>query len=322
MKSIRKALLASLVLLAAGRPASAGIIAAFPCAGSTIVLLDSAEAAIVSAAPDAYTAAQTAFDRSLRLDKPDGLTVADYLRAAAGDVRTWARDEQLQLRAAFASIDSFVNATGAHLHLPDTVKLIKTTAAEEFGAEGFTRQNRIMLNTGAQPISVQLVAHELWHVISRYNEGLRKRAYAAFHFKPCNNIIYKPALNDQVITNPDCPFLLNYATIKKDGVVQDVALILYAKAAYHPGYTIEQYMNIGLLALTGDDTHKRPLLIGGRPQIYELSDSPDFLRQVGTNTPYMLHIEEITAEHFASLVSGRQLPEKAYVAGVMAALAK
>jgi hypothetical protein len=81
-------------------------------------------------------------------------------------------------------------------------------------------------------------------------------------------------------------------------------------------------LGIGLLALTGDDTHKTPLLNDGKAVIYQLGEVPDLMKKVGKNTDYMLHVEEITAEHFAALVTGKQFAEMAYVAAVKAALIK
>ncbi len=322
MQSLKTGFLGLLLLpaLCIGLPAAARTLASFRCAGATIVLLDSTEAATLNSRSDAYTRSHTAFDRAIRLNKAAGTTESDYLQAAARSVRSWPADEQAQLRRAFASIDSFARSSGIPLHFPDTVKMIKTSAAEEFGAEGYTRDNRIMLRTEAQPVSTHLLAHELWHVISRHDAKLRDRAYAAFQFKPCNNIDYKPALKNKVITNPDCPDLRHYVTIEQDGRAYDVALMLYSGKDYQPGYGMEQYARIGLLALTGDDAHKQPLLQDGAPVIFELTDAPDFMKKVGMNTPYLLHVEEITAEHFAALVTGKELPQMEFVESLKGAL--
>jgi len=291
------------------------------CAGSTIILLDSASAAPVSGKPDVYSREHTDFDRAIRLGKP-GATEQEYLKAAAKDVQNWTLDEQTALKTYFATIDSVVSANKYHINLPDTIKVIKTTAREEFGAEGYTRENRIMLNVGAQPLSVGLVAHELFHVISRYNPQLRDRIYGVFHFKPCNNIVYKPALGNKVITNPDCPFVAHYLTLNIKGEQKDVALIMYSPNDYHEGYTMDRYVAIGLLGLTGDDQHKAPLIEDGKPVIYNIETVPDFQAQVGSNTPYILHIEEISAEHFAGLMSGsaQRMQQQTYVTGVRQAL--
>ncbi|RYD51511.1 MAG: hypothetical protein EOP52_11005 [Sphingobacteriales bacterium] len=295
----------------------------FPFGKSTIALLDSADAADLSKQPDAYTAEHTPFDRAVRLGRSDA-TEADYLAASAANVRNWSATEVASLQAAFTALDKKATADRLDLHLPDTIQLIKTTAVEEFGAEGWTRAARIMLNPTAQPISTHLVAHELWHVISRYNAGLRTYTYATFGFKPCNKVVYKPAMHNRVITNPDCPIIEHYITVKDaNGIPHDAALMLYSKTDFRPGHTsLGDYAAVGLLELTGDDTHKAPLLKNGEPVVLELETVPDFFAQVGTNTEYMLHIEEISAEHFAALMAGEPLPQMRYVEGLKRLLLK
>src|SRR5438067_2226328 len=71
----------------------------FPCAGSTIVLMDSASAAGNNVQADAYTRELTPFDLAIRLDQsPDKLSQRDYLHKAAVDAHDWPADEQAQLR--------------------------------------------------------------------------------------------------------------------------------------------------------------------------------------------------------------------------------
>lgn len=316
-----KRILTTALLLTISAPALWSKQISFPCAGSVILLMDSSSAAVANILPDAYTRELTPFDLAIRLDKmPESLTQDDYLDEAAANVRNWPADEGAKLQVAFTELDAFVKKNGLHLHLPDTVKMIKTTGQEEFGAEGYTRGNRIMLNTAAEPISIHLVAHELWHVISRTNEQLRNDAYAVFHFKPCNSIVYKSALHGQVITNPDCPWLQHYVSVEKDGRTYDVVPVLYTKEAYHPGFSAMQNASIGLLVLSGDERHKKPLMGSDNAVVYDFGQIPDFFKKVGANTQYVLHIEEIAAEHFASLVGNRKLPEMTYVDGVKAVL--
>ena len=292
----------------------------FTAAGITVAMLDSSAAVPQVSRPDEYNKEHIPFDLSIRFDKKDGLTEQDYLSRAANDVHNWPGEEQQQIRDAFAGIDKYAVANKITLHLPDTVMLIKTTGKVEFGAEGWTRRNLIMLNTGAMPISLHLMAHELFHVLSRNDKATRDAAYAVFHFKPCNNIIYKPAMHNKVITNPDCPFLMHYITLTIKDHQQDAVLVLYSKNDYTPGASMGEYINIGLLALTGDDQHKAPLIKDGEPVIYELGEVPDLYKKIGKNTQYVLHVEEISAEHFASLMAGKQVKQPEYVEGMAKAL--
>jgi len=285
----------------------------FTCAGSVIRVLDSNEAARKNSLGDEYTHELTPFDLSIRLNKESELNESDYLDASAHNVRNWPLEEQNLLKQAFAEIETVARTQALHLHLPDTLDLIKSTCMEEFGAEGYTRKTRIILNTVAEPISTHLVAHELWHVISRYNIALRNKVYSGFGFKPCNRIDYKSAMHNRVITNPDCPFLEHYANVLYNGKELEMTLVLYSKITYQSGRSLFDYIHTSLLEVEGDAEHKHPVVNKGEPRTYELDDVPDFMKQIGTNTPYMLHIEEVAAEHFAALMAGKVFRQMSYV---------
>jgi hypothetical protein len=284
----------------------------FSFAGKTIHLADSSSAAALILPPDAYTRELTPFDLSIRLNR-DSAVMTDYLDTAAAQVRNWSPAEEQQLLSIFNALDVLVKDSGYSLPLPDTIHMIRSGTREEFGAEGYTRGNRILLNSNVLPLSRQLVAHELFHVISRLNPKWRDDIYGIFHFLPCNNIVYKPAMGNRVITNPDCPYLMHYIRAEVNGRKQDMALVLYSGSGYKQGNTINDYARLGLLALEGKGKKKHPVVQDGKALIYELDQVPDFFRQVGKNSAYILHIEELCAEHFAALCSGNTLPEPEYL---------
>jgi hypothetical protein len=280
----------------------------FSSLGVTIMISDSTSAAAVAMLPDEYTRTHTNFDRSIRLDKQNA-TPEEYLSASAKNVRNWTTKQDEDLRSAFAGIDAYLKKEKIKLHLPDTVMLIRTTAGEEFGAEGFTRVNRIFLNTEAEGVSEHLVAHELFHVLSRGDTSLRNASYAIFGFRPCNNIVYKQAMQNRVITNPDCPFLSHFVTVNIEGSPHDAAIVLYSKKGYDKGYVMPENLSIGILLLKGDDNHKEPMMKDGVAAVLELTDVPDLFNKISMNTEYVLHVEEIAAEHFATLVTGKLYPQ-------------
>lgn len=277
----------------------------FRAAGKVIVLADSMMAAEKTLIPDEYTSSLTSFDLSARLGKASGLTSEDYLKAAAADVRDWPADEAQKVEELFGMFSASLAKQRLMPNLPDTIIMIKTTGQSEFGAEGWTRQNRIMLNTSQQPLSLHLLAHELFHVMSRNDVQFRNAAYAIFNFKPCNTVTYKATMGNRVITNPDCPFIAHYVTIDISGKPTDVAIVLYSNSDYEPGYDFGQHAAVGLLALSGDKQHKQPVLKDGKAVVYELNEQSDLFNKIGRNTQYILHIEEVCAEHFAAAISGR-----------------
>lgn len=280
----------------------------------TVILPDSSTAAALNLPSDAYTKLLTPFDLSIRMNQPVA-TELDYLNTAASGVHSWTAAEQELIQKTFDTMSLQLTASKLKLPLPDTLYLIRSDTKEEFGAEGYTRANRIMLNTNVLPVSGHLVAHELFHVLSRLHKTWRDSVYAVFHFVRCNNIDYKP-LVPRAITNPDCPYLMNYIRVTIDGKPQDVTLLLYAQSDYTPGKTINDYAQLGLLALSGKDKKKKLLLKEGQPVIYSLEQVPDFFRQVGNNSAYILHIEELSAEHFAALVNGDTMKQPEYLEGM------
>lgn len=292
----------------------------FPFAGSTVELLDSAEAAALNGASDAYTKALTPFDLSIRLDKPSGATEADYLRRAAAAVHGWPAVEAAELKSAFKAVETYVVGQHLRLGLPRVIQLIKTDGSEEFGAEGYTRATRIMLNTGAQPVTAHLVAHELFHVISRANPALRDRVYAVFGFKAGAPVDVNAALSGQGITNPDCPVVEHFIALPDGKVLRQYTLVLYSKQGYKAGGNLGDYAAIGLLALTGSGRQKVAAMEGGKAIVHELGEVPALFKEIGTNTQYLLHPEEISAEHFAMLVVGEEVREEKYLDGVKSAL--
>jgi len=292
----------------------------FSFAGSTVELLDSAEAAALNGASDAYTTALTPFDLAIRLDKP-GAAEVDYLRRAATAVRNWPTGEAASLERSFSAVEAFITAQKLKLGLPKIIQVVKTDGSEEFGAEGYTRGSRIMLNTGAQPASVNLLAHELFHVITRSNPKLRDRVYAVFGFQSCSPISLNIAVMNRQITNPDCPVIEHYVELPFAGRQVPFALVLYSKNDYKPGGNLGDYVALGLIALRGEGRVKEPYIVDGTFVIHELGEMPEFFKKVGTNTQYLLHPEEISAEHFAMLVVGTErVREPKFLEGMLAAL--
>jgi hypothetical protein len=313
--SIKKIAFAALGFLLAGNVQAA---TGFDFGSCKIELPDSAEAAAIVGTPDTYTNALQKFDLTVRIGA--GATAKDYLAAAQKAVRTWPQEEQAALKKSFGEIEAFLKSSGIKLNLPASIRMIKTTAGEEFGAEGYTRANNIMLNTAAEPVGVHLVAHELFHVFSRYNTATRDALYANINFKKCNPIAYSAALGGRTITNPDCPVLEHYVTLDKEGAKKDMVLVLYSKNDLADKTPLGDFIQIGLLEVRGDDAHKAPLVVNGSGVINDLDKTPDLFNKVGTNTQYLLHPEEICAEHFAALVSGAKVPQPGYLEKMKAVL--
>ncbi len=284
----------------------------------TIQVADSADAARFITQKDDYTASFSTFDVQGRFRDKENHTEAEYLALAGKQMRTWTAAELEKIKNAFEEIATALREGKMKVELPDTVLFIKSTCMEEFGAGGYTRKNAIIINKD-EGVSTGLVAHELFHVLSRHNAALRDKLYENIGFKPCNRIDVSKAMNGLNITNPDCPVISHYVTV--DG--EDMVLVLHSKKLYDGGKVFEEdYIDISLLVVAGDDKNKKPLLKDGKAVTYKLDEKMQLFSIIGSNTPYVLHPEEVCAEHFSALVTGQKVNEPEYLEKMKADMAE
>ena len=71
----------------------------------------------------------------------------------------------------------------------------------------------------------------------------------------------------------------------------------------YDGKTLFDYLKVGLVPLNGDFV---PVQKAGKTIIYALDEAEDFYTQVGKNTNYLIHPEEIMADNFAFTLIGKK----------------
>ena len=258
---------------------------------------------------DAFTDAWSAFDIDSRIGKA-GSSKSDLLTFVTEQALEWTTEEKTKLSAALARIHKSMADQNLTLKLDEAVTLVKTTAKEEGGALGYTRANYIVLaesfcNLSEEQIDKTLV-HELFHVISRTNPELRKKLYALIGFHLMPSIDYPEALKPFRITNPDATQTDTYIKVKVGSEGEEVTcmMILYAKGNYEGG-SFFKYLNIGFLKLEGVQS-KHPVVADEGPVIYRMDEVENFFDQVGSNTQYIIHPEEIMADNFSFAILGRE----------------
>lgn len=220
-------------------------------------------------------------------------TTDEYIRIAQESVREWnPRDIKMVTNYLQVIIDE-MQAMDVNIVIPERIYLINSTCEEEGGAGGYTRENFIVFNRDA--IDLNLVAHELFHIISRYNPEKIERIYASIGFTPLEDVVFPELLANNIITNPDATNLnyvinVNYQDVEKQGV-----LLMYSPSPYEGG-SFFQYMKLGFYFLESSSEFQLSDMVG--------TDSVSgFYEQIGRNTGYIIHPEEISAEHFRILMT-------------------
>jgi len=279
---------------------------------------------------DEFTAELTRFDLESRLMTRDDATVERLLEHVQQQVLPWTDAERESVARALASIRPRMEKLAPDL-FPDTVWLIKSSGMDEGGA-AYCRGNAIVLPRGmlARPPGGKLdslLAHELFHILSRQHDGRRRKLYRIVGFKLIEQVKLPPSLADRKITNPDAPWINCYIKFQHDGQPFLGAPLLYAKAQrYDPsrGGTFFDYMQFELLKIEADgDNWTAATDADGNPVLLDPTKNEDYFAQIGKNTRYIIHPEEIMADNFAALLTGREdLPNPEIVEELAEVLSK
>jgi hypothetical protein len=263
----------------------------------------------VLGARDEFVSQLSPFDRAARLGSANEVAEAEYLAFVTAAAREWAPDERARLTAAFAAIEPKLAELLPELDAP--ILLVKTSGEEEGGA-GYTRGNAVMLpNAHQDELTLQrLLAHEIFHVASRNNPALKRALYNTIGFALCGEVVLPPKLAARKMTNPDAPVNEDCIRLNVDGDdVWGMPILLSREERFDPaaGQPFFGYLTLSILLVDrADPAAARPLLRDGSPVLVPFNRAGGFFEQVGNNTNYTIHAEEILASNFELLVTGAQ----------------
>lgn len=268
--------------------------------GTEVLFTSAGEARQLLSRDDDYTRILTRFDLQAKIKTRDKVCVRDYLENAERYVSTWLGPEVEYLKERIYETGTKITQAGLSFDLPKHIHLIKSAMHEEGGANGFTRQDCIVLNQHS--LSGHLFEHELFHIISRFNPAKIEKAYGILGFSRCNEIAIPKQIIDRKISNPDAPFNNYYIKINYNGSPVEAVMVLYAVKDYEGGGFFK-YVNKGLMLVNGSADNKQAVMENGMPKIIKYEDAANLYEQIGKNTGYNIHQEEVTADHFIMMLN-------------------
>ncbi|CAF1610621.1 unnamed protein product [Rotaria magnacalcarata] len=246
------------------------------------------------------------FDLESRLNLSSP-TLEDYLSFIAQHILIW-DDESNQ---AMASCIQFINTTCQErlklLTYPPRIFVLLTNGKDENNAAYCRNENMIVIPRTIIPRGRlnEIFVHELFHIWSKWNTNLmiRDELYASIGYNkiPITTPIEFPArLQPIKMTNPDAPFVLKYyIELKKLGDENEKTYkctpILHASRTFDPRFSTNFFAYLVATTLILDDITYKPL----EPlQYLPYAEASNFYHQIGNNTAYIIHPEEILADNF------------------------
>ena len=274
---------------------------------------------------DNYTKSWSQFDIDSRVQKKEAMKseLFDFIQQ---QIEPWSIKEEQPVKEIIDFIDKRIASLNLEIEIPEEIYFIKTTCKEEGGALGYTRSNYIVLSKTAFEGSTdnlqKLIIHELFHVLSRNNESFRAKLYDIIGFQIMNNVEYPKSIKDRRITNPDAPQTDNFIKLKTEKAYVECMMILYSKKDYDGG-SFFNYLNIGFLKLIGKEIKEVAFDESGEPIIYSMNEVKSFFEQIGGNTQYIIHPEEILADNFAlAIMENAKIKDQWLIDKILSSLSK
>lgn len=268
-------------------------------------------------ADDSYTARLGDSGAALRFTKK-GVTLADYKAFAADQVRPFTAPRRSALAASADRLNMRFAELGFVNPLTNEVTVVLTTMREEFGASGYTRGSVVFLGVEAvdcmPPRSLDnLLAHELFHVISRQNQEFRRKMYSAIGFTLCEEPKFSDEVRSGILANPDVEKYDCKATFTIDGKPVEATIITFIPDRHVRG------------RLVLSTVHPAIVPLGEPGRVVSVEDVPDFEKVVGRNTGYVIAAEECIADNFAYAVLvpkeyHKEFPDSAILGRIVSAL--
>jgi hypothetical protein len=277
--------------------------------GTVIRFADVRQGIEVVTRRDDYIRQMSPFDRQVRPRTDRAVSEPEFLSFVSRHVQPWTAEGIETLTPLVQALRKKLDPW--KLKLPPVVLLVKTDGQEDAGA-AYCRGAAIILSqqmmSTRQGVLARVLPHEVFHILSSHNPALREALYKIIGFQMCNEVVLPEALAVKKITNPDAPLNNHYLTVTQDGRAMELMPILLSDTERYDvarGGNLFNYLQFRLMLLENDNGTRRAAGVDGKPVLFEPNAVPGFAEQVGRNTTYIIHPEEILADNFVLLIDGR-----------------
>ena len=233
----------------------------------------------------------------------------EFLDFAAGAGRRWTAVEKANWQVLVGKLSDAMK--GLNLRVPN-IDLIKTSGEEEFGA-AYTRRHAIMFPESMASLPTTdprrayfLLAHEVFHVLSRTDPLLRDDLYALLGFKTVDGFEYPAELEDRRISNPDAFEYLHTLTVQSGSGSVDVMPVIQSLLPLNEVIQLPNFFDALDIVLLSVDADTGEALRDGNGDLIKYNfGNTNWIPLMLRNSSFIIHPEEVLADNFATLMEWR-----------------
>lgn len=234
----------------------------------------------------------------------------------AASVQEWQEEELAFVKEIFEEAYVLCSQITPEL-FPENLQLILTDGTEENNAF-YTRDAAIIIprptmqrmnNEKGRERFLQTMVHEVFHVYSRLNPEKQRKLYEMIGYDRIENLDIGSMLQKRKLTNPDgVDYRFKINVVKPNGDAVPTVLMIYSK---HPEFTPEngsffQYLAYDLFEIEKTKEGDWRVKEGDNPTAIPINKVSGFREQVGNNTDYIIHPDEILADNVAILAMSKK----------------
>jgi hypothetical protein len=237
----------------------------------------------------------------------------DYKLHLQNSVLPWTEEEKKFVSDVFIKATQYVTAISGEI-LPDNITLIKCNMNHYGEGVFYTREKAIIipLNTLQKQDAydfLQTMLHEIFHIYSRYNPKKRDKLYTRIGYKAIAAPKFPEVIESRILLNPD-GVNYNYAIDLKDKTTSKPVTaipIIYSKMLnFSPKQTdFFEYLQFSLFAVEDGEVQTTR---NGESTI-AIKNLDGFYEQIGSNTEYIIHPDEVLADNFTLICLSNDNPD-------------
>ena len=208
---------------------------------------------------DPYLLNFSEFDLQSRLNTTNRVSLEDLLQHLSQQTLDWTEPEKAKIQDICSHLQKMYLKFSQYL--PESVSFVKTTGRDESEA-AYTRKNQIflpqmMIKWPLIPLT-EMVAHELFHIISRYSPEFTAEWYEKLGFTACPELKIPQKYKNLTVSNPDTIGKNCYVKVNKKKIVP----FLYSERTYEGGYFFK-YFRYDFVECEITEKSCNPIIISG-----------------------------------------------------------